>query len=140
MVRRLQVYSQSVDTDYQTKANVLNWYINTLMVGPSMALCKTPAELDKVCKQIKLKHYDVFPSVGADTRTIEYKGRIICVVCFAPPKGKTKHEINALLVHEATHVWQQFCKDIGEKNPGDEQEAYAIQRISQNLMEEFWDK
>lgn len=142
MVRRLQVYSQSVSTDLTSKANVLNWYRNTLLTGPRMALCRTPAEWLKVAKSLKLEYPTAFLSegAGAETKIITYKGALVCVICIGSTKGHTKHEINALLVHEATHVWQQFCNDIGEKNPGAEQEAYAIQRISQNLMQEFWDK
>ena len=42
-----------------------------------------------------------------------------------------------MLVHEAVHVWQAYCREIGERNPGDEQEAYAVQSIAQELMAEF---
>jgi hypothetical protein len=35
------------------------------------------------------------------------------------------------------HVWQQHCEDIGERNPGSEQEAYAVQAIAQELMAEY---
>jgi hypothetical protein len=49
----------------------------------------------------------------------------------------TAVQIAALLVHEAVHIWQQYCADIGEKEPASEQEAYAIQSISQTLMEEY---
>lgn len=105
-----------------------------------MVLCKTAVDLDKACKVLKLKHYDEFPKSGADCRLISYKDQPLCIVCVASVKGFSKHQINALLCHEAVHVWQYFCDDIGEKNPGIETEAYSIQKITQNLMEEFWDK
>ena len=46
-------------------------------------------------------------------------------------------EVAGLLIHEAVHVWQGYARDLGEDNPGDEQEAYAIQSIAQELLAEF---
>lgn len=47
-------------------------------------------------------------------------------------------QIAALLVHEAVHIWQKHAALIGSWNDhGDEDEAYAIQSISQNLMFEY---
>lgn len=42
-----------------------------------------------------------------------------------------------MLIHEAVHVWQAYSANMGETNPGDEQEAYAIQSISQELLAEY---
>jgi hypothetical protein len=39
-----------------------------------------------------------------------------------------------LLVHEAVHVWQGMQDHIGESQSSKEEEAYAIQLISQELM------
>lgn len=46
-------------------------------------------------------------------------------------------QVYALLVHEAVHIWQRHCDNIGEENPSPEFEAYAVQRLSQNLMEAY---
>lgn len=43
-------------------------------------------------------------------------------------------EVAGLLVHEAVHVFQEHCRDIGERAPSAEFEAYSIQWISQQLM------
>ena len=53
---------------------------------------------------------------------------------------RNTHEQPALLVHEAVHVWQAFCEDIGEKSPSDEFEAYSIQSISYELMTAYANK
>jgi hypothetical protein len=42
-----------------------------------------------------------------------------------------------MLVHEAVHVWQFHCENIGEREPSIEFEAYSIQAVSQFLMEAY---
>lgn len=46
-------------------------------------------------------------------------------------------QIAALLCHEAVHIWQAHARRIGAFNDhGDEEEAYAIQGLTQSLLEE----
>ncbi len=79
----------------------------------------------------------------ATTQLFERKnrdGRVtahVAIVCLRWPSGKTGVETAALLVHEAVHIWQRICLDIGEHEPSKEFEAYSIQSISQELMEQF---
>lgn len=42
-----------------------------------------------------------------------------------------------LLVHEATHVWQDVRGGIGEDRPSSEFEAYAVQNIAANLFKAY---
>lgn len=46
-------------------------------------------------------------------------------------------ELYGLLVHEAVHIWQQYCDFYGETTPGREQEAYAVQAVFQELAFEL---
>lgn len=39
-----------------------------------------------------------------------------------------------LLIHEATHIWQDIREGIGEEKPSSEFEAYAMQNISAELF------
>ena len=55
-----------------------------------------------------------------------------CAICHNFPP-----EVAGRLVHEAVHVWQRYCDHIGERRPGNEQEAYGIQSIAQELMQSF---
>ena len=59
------------------------------------------------------------------------------MVCVDALDGRNGVEVAGMLVHEAVHIWQEWCDHYGETNPGREQEAYAIQAISQELMAEF---
>lgn len=46
-------------------------------------------------------------------------------------------EIVGLLAHEGAHVWQETLRAIGEEAPSPEFEAYAIQRIVQDLVKTY---
>ncbi|MBB5040816.1 hypothetical protein [Shinella fusca] len=46
-------------------------------------------------------------------------------------------EVISTIVHEAVHVWQFVRQVIGEDNPGIEMEAYAIQNITENLVDAY---
>ena len=59
------------------------------------------------------------------------------VVCISNFEGKTSAQISGLLCHEAVHIWQQTRDDLGERSPSSELEAYAIQSLTQALIEEF---
>lgn len=61
------------------------------------------------------------------------------LVCLRGWEGRDPIEIAGLLVHEATHMWQQYCEQIGESDPSREFEAYGIQALSQSLMQGFVD-
>lgn len=62
---------------------------------------------------------------------------LAAIVCFPPGPDRDSIEVAGLLVHEAVHIWQEYLIHIGEKYPGVETEAYAIQRISMGLMSEY---
>jgi hypothetical protein len=51
--------------------------------------------------------------------------------------NETPIQIACLLVHEAVHIIQHYFEEMNEKHPASEQEAYAIQSMSQTLMEEY---
>jgi hypothetical protein len=56
----------------------------------------------------------------------------------AVEREKTNPEgVVALLVHEAVHLWQYIKEDIGEHNPSKEFEAYAIQNLTQELLQSY---
>lgn len=108
--------------------------------GPYLTLCLSDEEFHGALQDIG--HQDRFPSVNkfadATMHTLENQdGKTVCIVCLRDWKGRNPIEVAGLLVHEAVHVWQGYCIDIGEREPGKEQEAYGIQAIAQELMAEF---
>lgn len=51
--------------------------------------------------------------------------------------NRTIHEINAVIVHESVHVWQEIRDRMVESNPSSEFEAYSIQMIALDLMAQY---
>lgn len=66
-----------------------------------------------------------------------YEEQGLAVVCLKEDLPLTTEEIYGLLVHEAVHLWQAHCRWLGEDKPGEETEAYAIQKIAGELIKEY---
>lgn len=102
-------------------------------------LCLTPEAMKLVEKRLiregKKVHLD-FPKSGAQCKFIYSDDKLTdCIVCLVESED---HVDNATsLVHEAVHVWQEFCKSIGEDKPSEEFEAYTIQNITTRLFHAY---
>ena len=108
------------------------------MPGPYLCLCLTEKAYKKAMRHCKVKNPPAWLTGSATTHTIEKPGAkdVTCIVAMNAD-GFNDVEIYGLLVHEAVHVWQQFAVSIGEASPASEQEAYAIQGISQELIADY---
>lgn len=108
--------------------------------GPYMTLCLTEDEFETAMKHLRVRNYPAFVTEGADA-TVHHMsnndGSDACVVCLRGWEGRDAVEVIGLLVHEAVHIWQEYADRMGERDPGREQEAYAIQSISQELIDAF---
>lgn len=109
--------------------------------GPYLTLVLSQGEFDAAMDHFKIPRgapYLRSPRSHATTHCIEHPDRgIAAVVALGSTDGRTPIEIAGLLVHEAVHVWQHYCDAIGESRPGEEQEAYGIQAVAQELMAEY---
>lgn len=108
--------------------------------GSYLALCLNADELAEAYRGI-CKEYLAFPETGATAFSFRHeRTNETCSVVALSVAAQTELnsiEIAGMLVHEAVHVWQYYAEKMGETNPGDEQEAYAIQAISQELLAEY---
>ncbi len=81
------------------------------------------------------------PYPGSDGRcttfTKDGKTRILVTVREGAEKEHPPVEIAGILVHEATHVWQEVRAAMGEREPSIEFEAYSVQAIFQELYSAF---
>lgn len=106
--------------------------------GPYLCLCLNEATFRSALRHLKSPEIPQWCRKSATTHMLENEdGRLCCVVTMRGWEGRNPIEVAGLLVHEAVHVWQNYCRDIGEHEAGDEQEAYAIQSIAQELMADF---
>lgn len=107
--------------------------------GPFLALVLNQAQRESACRDLDMVVPEFFERPGAGGAVFGFDGKhgLACIVAMRGVADKTPIEIAGLLVHEAVHVWQQYADEIGERQPGREQEAYAIQSIAQELMAEF---
>lgn len=80
---------------------------------------------------------DAYCDEGALAQTYYYRDAGVCLVCLKEGLSLSEVDVFGLLVHEAVHVWQFHCEYIGEDKPGNETEAYAIQKLSVELMRAY---
>lgn len=114
--------------------------------GPYLCLCLSEEEYLQALRAIRYKETPptwVSPGAGATTHLFSNpRGDTVTVVCLKEREDRGDGslvgvEVAGLLVHEAVHVWQDYAEQMGERTPGKEQEAYAIQGIAQELMAEY---
>lgn len=70
------------------------------------------------------------------------KGGKVSIIVTLSAKAVAAHsrvEVAGLLVHEATHVWQEVRRSMQEENPSIEFEAYSMQAIFQGLYSAWLD-
>ena len=117
------------------------WLDRTLIRGPSVTLCKSEEQYNKVMRDLGVDYPD--PWIGEQQMaTVHHFSNAVsggrsCVVCIGNMKNVPPIRIASILVHEAVHIWQTYIEFIDEENPSKEFEAYSIEAISYNLMEEY---
>jgi hypothetical protein len=121
------------------------WLYRDLIQGPHLFLATTEAEYHRAMAHCTVAKGDRpgWVSAGKSAK-VHYltnpKGQLVCIVTVSVPPDVTAIQVCGLLVHEAVHVWQRFCEDIGEDEPSCEFEAYGIQAIAQRLMQAYSDQ
>lgn len=117
----------------------MKWLDRSLVTSPyCLGLCTEESEFRKQLKKLNVPGYKdiVFVSQGAGATIHEFQssdGKLCLIVAF--PVGKaSKEQRTALMVHEAVHAWQAIRKELGEKYPSSEFEAYAVQHLVQELL------
>ena len=97
-------------------------------------LVTSEKQFKRLTKKLGIYDSSYMPS-GALACCSIYEEQGIAIVCLK--EEAAPEEIISLLIHEAVHLWQAHCRWIGEDKPGDETEAYAIQKIASELIREY---
>lgn len=81
---------------------------------------------------------DANPYPDSDGRMTSFdKGGKVCCIVTIRDGVEHKHdpvEVMGIIVHEATHVWQEVRSAMQERAPSSEFEAYSMQAITQELF------
>ena len=111
--------------------------------GPYLTLCLTPAEFEAALAHMGVvRPWPEFVLSGTAASTHFYenpKGDLVALVNLGAHPDLSGVEVYALHVHEAVHIWQHYLEDLREKHPGSETQAYAMQAISQELIQAYSD-
>jgi hypothetical protein len=106
--------------------------------GPYLTLCLNEKEFNGVARRLGVGTSGWLNArADATMRSFYGPAGLCCVVCLGDTSKRSGVEVAGLLIHEAVHIWQAWCSDVGESSPGEEQEAYAVQAIAQELMAEY---
>lgn len=109
----------------------------------SYTLCLSEKALHKAMKQANVPAGE-WPQTwvhagGAATHVLRHRNLAFVTVSEGDDK-RTIEQVYGMLAHEAVHIFQEHCRDIGEHVPSDEFQAYSIQLIAQRLMESYRDQ
>ena len=121
----------------------LKWLSRRLIDGPYMVLVLSEKDYHKAMTAFKVPQHSRGPWIASDssdatTHVLQNQGKGLgCIVALRTREGLSGTQIAALLVHEAVHIFQEWCAVYGEKSPSSEFEAYSIQSISQELMDSY---
>lgn len=100
----------------------------------------SPKAFEREMKRINIKGCSFLNSTHANATThfLTCDDGLTCIIALGDTKDRSKEQVAALIAHEAMHVVQEMWSHLGETNPGRECEAYLVQHIVQNCLQEAW--
>lgn len=94
------------------------------------------------CKRLDVGKVDFLGSqhANATTHVFTSGGSICFIITIQPPNRRATREMVAgLIAHEAMHVIQEMQKSLAQgRSLGDEAEAYLVQQIVQECLQDLW--
>lgn len=105
----------------------------------SYSLVTSRKKYKKFCKEHDIEANKQVESVECDACVVTHHDdkKSHCVVVLLVSKDSDKNHFLGVLAHEAVHVYQEFRDYIDESAPSPEFEAYTIQEIFLNLINEY---
>lgn len=124
----------------------IDWLERSLITGPYMCLVLSEEAYHQALDDLEAPKEGRGPWITSAraNATVHWRdhhdGALATIICFKAREGFSPIGIAGLLVHEAVHVWQQWCESVGEDSPSHEFEAYAIQTLAQRLLQSYADQ
>jgi len=119
------------------------WLNRTLIASQCLTLCVNEKEYQSALNDLNISKYGrrnwINDGANATAHFFDGAGGAV-VVCIDGYENTDPIEVCGILIHESVHIWQDFCRRIGEDCPSAEFEAYSIQMIAQRLMSSFKEK
>lgn len=122
----------------------MHWCDRCLFQSPVYyGLCLSEHAFKKELKRlsVKPKHWPNYLGKGSLARTHFFEetndNHTCAIICIQSNKKYKLSEYIGLLTHECIHVWQEIRKNINEKKPSSEFEAYCIQFLTQEIIQTF---
>ena len=105
----------------------------------SYSLVTSRKKYKKFCKEHEIEANKQVESIECDACVVTHldNGSHHCVVVLLVSNDGDKNHLLGVLAHEAVHVYQEFRDYIEENAPSSEFEAYTIQEIFLNLINEY---
>lgn len=122
----------------------MKWCDRNLFQSPVYyGLCLSESSFKKELKRlsIKAKYRPEYILEGSHACTHFFENsaehHTCAIICIQTNKKYNLSEYVGLLTHECIHVWQEIRKNINEKKPSSEFEAYAVQFLTQEIIQAF---
>jgi hypothetical protein len=116
-------------------------YFNMAMIPLYFGFTTDKKAFDQEMKRLEIKDPPLWVGeTPACTHSLvnSKTGKFIVIVCLDRSRlSKNRNAVQALLVHEAVHVWQHALESMHAETPHGEFEAYTIQYISQLMFDKF---
>lgn len=105
--------------------------------------CPNKKAWDREMKRLNIVPRPPYPDQQNDsasarcTHFVNAKDHNACTIVTVKADRRSGRGKVGMLVHEAMHVWRAVRENIGETHPSSEFEAYAMQSITQSLIQAF---
>lgn len=87
---------------------------------------------------IKTLETDIsYPTTQAACTWFKKPGLVRCLITVREDTGHNLFQITGLIAHEAVHVLQAVCQNMGEEYPSEEFVAYGVQQVYLNMLDEY---
>ena len=111
------------------------------MLPIEVAFCPSEAIWKREAKRLGLP-LEPYPEHTACATDFTNSGRLTAVLVTVledadPHYRRNPGRLFGILCHEAVHVWQTACKEMQEKEPSHEFEAYTVQHLAEQLFDAY---